>query len=131
MRRVATKEFAARKSLALLLAFVVLNCSIVTVRAQSENEARRIAKVKRAVNKIGIDGKVDVRLMDGSVVKGHISEIGDLHFVLVNKKTGDSRTFTFAQVREVKRPSSELVAILGVALIPLVVGVVIWAGRQD
>jgi hypothetical protein len=55
------------------------------------------------VNGIGSDASVNVKFVDGSMAKGRITIIGDTSFVLVNKKTTDSVTISYAQVKEVRR----------------------------
>ena len=136
MRRSPRSGFSGQRFLALGLGVIVFNCSIVSAMpGQSENDARRTARVKRAVNKIGVDEKISVRLLTGPMVKGQLTEIGDEHFVVVEKKTGDTRTFTFAQVKEVGKTLdnglSDPRTIMGLAFIPLIVGVCLWARNKD
>jgi hypothetical protein len=57
--------------------------------AQTDKDAQRLAKVKHAVNKIGIDENARVSLQDGTKLKGRIAEIGEDYFVLVEKKTAN------------------------------------------
>ena len=118
-----------------LSALSVISSTSMVVPAQSNKVAQRIAKVKRTVNEIGFDEKVNVKLMDGSKVKGRISEIGDDFFVLVESKTADSRRLTFAQVSQIGRvidnPFSDPKTILGLALIPTIIGFCFWARNKD
>lgn len=114
--------------LTLMLIMVVALISFVCVDsafAQADSDAQRVAKVKRAVNKIGVDEKVNVRLMDGTVLKGRTTEIGDDYFVLIDKQTADPRLVRFAQVKQVRsvvdNPLSDPAAVLGLALIPAII----------
>lgn len=122
----------------LLIAVVsglMINLSIaISTPGQAQADAARIAKVKQTVNKIGYDANVNVKFLDGSTAKGRITIIGDISFVLVNKKTTDSMTIGFAQVKHVGRVDDALSdrgMWLGIALIPAIVGLCFWARNKD
>ena len=122
----------------LLIAVVsglMINLSIaISTPGQVQADAERIAKVKRTVNKIGSDANVNVKFLDGSTAKGRIAIIGDTSFVLVNKKTNDSMTIGFAQVKHVGRVDDALSdrgMWLGIALIPAIIGLCFWARNKD
>jgi hypothetical protein len=109
-----------------ILAFAVISpVCVISVAAQADADAQRIAKVKKDVNKIGVDERVNVRIMDGTVIKGRIKEIGDDYFVLIEKRTADSRMLRFAQVKQVRsvvdNPLSDPAVVLGLALIPVII----------
>jgi len=82
--------------------------------------------VKRAVNKIGIDENVKVTLLEGTKLKRRINEIGSDYFVVVEKKTANSNRISFAQVKQVKslvdNPLGDPAVVLGLALIPTIIG---------
>jgi hypothetical protein len=114
----------------------MINFSVATiVPAQTQADSERIAKVKRTVNRIGSDASVNVKFVDGSMAKGRITIIGDTAFVLVNKKTTDSVTITYAQVKEVRRTGdnafSDPGVWVGIALIPAIIGLCFWARNKD
>ena len=108
----------------LAVALVTSMCA-VSVCAQADIEAQRVAKVKRDVNRIGVDEKLNVQLMDGTVLKGRVKEIGDEYFVLIEKRTADSRVLRFTQVKQVRsvvdNPFSDPAVVLGLALIPVII----------
>jgi len=109
-----------------ILAVVLVNVACaVSACAQGDIEVQRVAKVKKDVNKIGVDERVNVRIMDGTVIKGRIKEIGDDYFVLIEKRTADSRMLRFAQVKQVRsvvdNPFSDPAVVLGLALIPVII----------
>lgn len=125
-----------RKLLISVLGALLVNCSILAVvPAQSNADADRIAKVKRTVNKIGADENISVKFLDGSSVKGRITVVGDTSFILLKKKTTDSMTINFAQVKQVRRsganPFADPGMWLGIALIPTIIGFAIWARNKD
>ena len=115
---------------------LMINLSIATViPAQVQADSERIARVKRTVNKIGSDANVNVKFLDGSTAKGRITVIGDSSFVLVNKKTTDSMTIGFAQVKQVSRAGDNALSDrgmwLGIAMIPAIIGLCLWARNKD
>ena len=121
--------------LILVVSALVINLSVaMLVPAQNQSDAH-IAKVKRGVNKIGSDASVNVKFVDGSTAKGRITIIGDTSFVLVNKRTTDSMTISFAQVKEVRRVGdsafSDPGVWLGIAMIPAIIGLCFWARNKD
>lgn len=108
---------------------------VMSAPAQVDKDAQRVARVKRDVNKIGVDESVNVKLLDDTHLKGRVDEIGDDYFVLIEKKTADTRKVTFAQIKQVGRvidnPFSNPSTWLGLALIPTIIGFCIWAKGVD
>ena len=116
-----------RKLLTFTLATWLISFGCVTsAPAQTDKDAQRLARVKRAVNKIGIDENVKVTLLEGTKLKGRINEIGSDYFVVVEKKTANSNRISFAQVKQVKslvdNPLDDPAVVLGLALIPTIIG---------
>jgi len=114
----------------------MINLSVAAILpAQTRADGERIAKVKRTVNKIGSDANVNVKFLDGRTAKGRITVIGDSSFVLVNKKTTDSMTIGFAQVKEVGRVGdnafSDPAMWVGIAMIPAIIRLCLWARNKD
>lgn len=125
-----------RRLLISIVGALMLNFVAVTiVPGQTQADVERIAKVKRTVNKIGSDANVNVKFLDGSTAKGRITIIGDDSFVLVNKKTTDSMTIGFAQVKQVGRVGdnalSDPAMWIGIAMIPAIIGLCFWARNKD
>jgi len=121
-----------RKLLTFTLATWLISLGCVTsTSAQTDKEAQRLAKVKHAVNKIGIDENARVSLQDGTILKGRIAEIGEDYFVLVEKKTANSNRISFAQVKQVKsvvdNPLGDPAVVLGLALFPTILGLAVLA----
>lgn len=111
--------------MSILVVGVLTFICAVPVFAQADQDAQRVAKVKRDVTKIGVDERANVRFMDGTVLKGRINEIGDDYFVLIDKRTADARLVRFAQVKQVRsvvdNPFSDPAVVLGIALIPAII----------
>ena len=125
-----------RRLLILVVSALVINLPVATiVSGQTQADSERIAKVKRTVSKIGPDGNVKVKFLDGSTSKGRITIIGDTSFVLVNKKTTDSMTIGFAQIKQVDRVGDNAFSDpgmwMGIAMIPAIIGLCLWARNKD
>ena len=119
-----------------ILVVALIHLTFVTsAPAQVNRDAERIAKVKRNVNKVGFDEKIQVKLLNGTKLKGRITVIGDEFFVLTENKTGDTRKVTFAEVKQagsvVDNPFNDPATWLGLALLPTIIGFVIWAKDKD
>ena|SRR6266576_200250 len=93
--------------------------------AQTNKDAQRLAKVQRAVNKIGIDENIKVTLVDRTTLKGRISAIGPDYFVVVEKKTANPQRINFVQVKEIKpiadNPLGDPAVLMGLAFIPVII----------
>lgn len=74
--------------------------------SQSEKDTKLAQEVKTKVAKLAgePEARVEVKLMDGSRVKGCISEFSDDYFVITDKKTGKATTITYTQVKKLKVP---------------------------
>jgi hypothetical protein len=125
-----------RRLLISIASALIINFAVATiVPGQTQADVERIAKVKRTVNRIGSDATVTVKFLDGSTAKGRITIIGDNSFVLVNKKTADSMTIGFAQVKQVSRAGDNALSDpgmwLGLAMIPAIIGLCFWARNKD
>ena len=125
-----------RRLLISVVSALMINLSVAAILpAQTRADGERIAKVKRTVNKIGSDANVNVKFLDGRTAKRRITVIGDSSFVLVNKKTTDSMTIGFAQVKEVGRVGdnafSDPAMWVGIAMIPAIIGLCLWARNKD
>src|SRR5258708_2559808 len=115
-----------RKLLTFTLATWLISFGCVTsTPAQTDKDAQRLAKVKHAVNKIGIDENARVSLQDGTKLKGRTAEIGEDYFVLVEKKTANSNRISFTDVKQVRpvvdNPLGDPAVVLGLALLPTII----------
>jgi len=121
-----------KKLLTLIFSIMLVNFTCATLMpAQTDKDAQRLAKVKHAVNKIGIDENARVSLQDGTKLKGRIAEIGEDYFVLVEKKTANSNRISFTQVKQVKpvvdNPLGDPAVVLGLALLPTIIVLAVLA----
>ncbi len=96
-----------KKYLILIMTILVINLSLSSVafaETKEEKEAKFADKVKINVVKLGTgkEARVEVKLKDGTKMKGYISEINDNGFVVVNDKTGTSTEIPYPQAKQVK-----------------------------
>ena len=90
-----------------MMTILVINLSLSSVafaETKEEKEAKFADNVKINVVKLGTgkEARVEVKLKDGTKIKGYISEINDNGFVVVNDKTGTSTEIPYPQAKQVK-----------------------------
>ena len=114
-----TKTFIA------LLAILVVNLGVFASvqRTVVDND---FAKVKQQVAKIGTgpDAKIEVKLKDGTKVKGFVSEIGNDHFVVTDPKTNAEIPVQYPQVRRASARRQNIILAIGIAAIVILAVVV-------
>ncbi len=96
-----------KKTIASVLAALVINLLCMTsapANPKPDKEARLATKVKAAIVKLGVGpaAHIEVKLRDGTRLKGYVSEAGDDRFVVVDEKSGASRDVPYPQVKQVK-----------------------------
>src|SRR5215213_229466 len=101
-----------RRMLAIMIT-VALSCLALGyqpsgVRAQGGTSSGERARSE--VQKLGVGPKarIEVRLLDGNMLKGSVSAAGDDTFNVTDSKTGVTRTVAYADVAKVKRPGGGL-----------------------
>jgi hypothetical protein len=94
-----------------------------------EKEADSGGRVKSAIAKLGTgpDARVQVKLRDGTKLKGYIKEATDEHFIVVNEKTGAAAQILYPQVKTAKgnnlTTGAKIAIVVGVILaVALIVG---------
>lgn len=123
-------------TLALILVFTnfASGVSALVQSQQDDTETKRIEDLKRTIVRIGVGkkAKVKVRLMDGTNLKGLLSDIEDDHFVITDAKTGTAIVVPYRNTKSVKRTtlSKGTSTAIGVALgVALIVGVLFLLGN--
>lgn len=94
-----------RKVLTLTLTFLLINLAAVArahACAAQDSTANAAEKVKAEVGRLGAGTRVEVRLTDGTKLRGQLAEADDEGFMLVDSKGGRTRV-TYARVAGVKR----------------------------
>lgn len=116
-----------KKYLTLILPVLVLNlflCASVFAETKEEKAAKLSEKVKADITKLGTgtDARVEVKLKDGTKIKGYVSQINDTNFVVVNEKTGMATEIAYPNAKQVKGKN-----LSSGAKIAIVVGAVVGA----
>jgi len=93
-----------RKVLTLTLTILLINLAAADTdaRAAQDSAAGAAEKVKAEVGRLGAGARVEVKLADGTKLKGQIGEADEEGFMLVDSKGGRTR-LTYERVLSVKR----------------------------
>lgn len=96
-----------KKYLTLILTVLVINLalsSVVFAETKTEKEAKFAQKVKAEITKLGTgtEAKIQVKLKDGTKLKGYISNISEESFSVTDKKTGVSTEVPYPNAKQVK-----------------------------
>ena len=96
-----------KKMLSMLIVVLLINLAVLpSVYAndtKAEKDAKFAEKVKTNIAKLGVgtDSKVEVKLKDGTKLKGYVSEINEDGFV-VTDTNGKSTPVSYPQTKQVK-----------------------------
>ena len=118
-----------KKYLTLILTVLVLNlflCASVFAETKAEKEAKFAAKVKAQVTELGTgkDARIEVKLKDGTKLKGYVSQINENSFVVVNEKTAAAKEVQYPNVKQVK--GNNLSTGVKIAIVVGIVAVVVF-----
>ena len=119
-----------RRVLASLLAALLLNLVCVTAAPAAPKptkEEQFAGKVKAGILKLGTGpaARVQVKLRDGTKLKGYVAEAGEDHFVVVDEKSGASRDVAYPQVQECKGNNLSTGAVAAITA-GIFIGLVVW-----
>lgn len=110
-----------------ILVFTLSLSSVAFAETKAEKEAKFAAKVKANVTKLGAgkDAKIQVKLKDGTKLKGYVSQINENSFVVTDEKTDSSTEIPYSKAKQVKGNNlSTGVAIAIVAGILIAIAIV-------
>ena len=90
--------------MAALAALSINLAAVGTARAAApqDSASRRAAKVKEKVSKLSREPRVEVKLTDGTKLKGNVAESDEEGFMLLDEKGGRTRV-AYSQVASVRR----------------------------
>jgi hypothetical protein len=123
-----------RRALAIMISGILCFAAIgyQPARAQTTEAARAAEESRVAVQRLGVGPKsrVEVRLQDGTKLRGSVSAAEADTFTITDSKTGASRTLAYADVARVKKPGGGLstrawVIIGAAAVVAVIVGVTV------
>jgi urease accessory protein UreE len=91
-------------SVALMLVLTNVVAISAYARAQSDEQIRKIERVKASIHKLGVGeaARLQIKLRDGREFAGFIREARDDDFVIVEAKTCVPITVLYSQVTQVK-----------------------------
>jgi hypothetical protein len=126
----------AKRLLAMVLAALMVSSFLVTsafAKPNAAKDAQLAAGVKAAVAKLGTgsSARIEIKLIDGTRLKGYVSETAEDHFVIVDDKTGATTAVPYPQVKQVRGNSLSTGAkiVIGVAVVIGVLALVGWLAR--
>lgn len=127
-----------KRSLALGLCVVFLNLFFSTsafAATNAEKDAKFAAQVRSKIQKLGEgkDAQVQVKLKNGTNLKGYVSEINTDSFLIVNDVTGNSTEVLYSQTKQVKGNNLTTGAKIAIAagIIVAIVAFIYFAGSSD
>jgi uncharacterized membrane protein len=110
------------------LLLVTANFTLISAQTQTDKTASSIAKVKTAVLKrqTGDNKRVKVIMLNGSELKGYISQAGEESFELTDSKTKQSNSIFYRDVKKVRGNGLSKTAIISLAAVGAVAAVVLY-----
>ena len=95
-----------KRIISMSLIVLVMNLAVATVFAETkeEKDAKFAEKVKANITKLGTgtDAKIQVKLKDGTKLKGYVNQINENSFVVVNENAVTPTEIPYSQIRQVK-----------------------------
>ena len=123
-----------RKYLTLTLIGLVLNLTFYsTAMANTEKDTKFADKVKVNIVNLGTgkDAKIEIKLKDGAILKGFVSEVKDSGFVLTSEETGLSKEISYLQVKQVKGGNSKTgQRIFAIVAVVVLLTVLSWGAAR-
>ncbi len=86
------------------LMLLFTNLQLINAQTSTGNNAATVEKIKANVTKRGTGEKarVNVKMLNGTKMKGFISQAGDDSFTLTDSKTKQTSTLAYSDVAQVK-----------------------------
>src|SRR5436190_6824249 len=96
------------------LLLTTVNAQLAAAQTNSDDQKSPAAKIKTEIEKRGKGDKkrIEVKKLDGTRLKGSISQIGEDDFTLTDSKTNNTTVIAYRDVARVKGSGSKV--ILGI-----------------
>jgi hypothetical protein len=97
-----------KRTLSMLLAVLLVNLALAprtfAKTGEKSNDVKFIEKLRTNLHNqgVGVSSKIELKLKDGTKIKGYVSEIKDDEFIVVNEKTGQNNNVPYPQVKQAK-----------------------------
>ena len=110
------------------LLLAVANFTLISAQTQTDKTALSIAKVKASVLKRGTgeNKRVKVLMLNGTELKGYISQSGEDSFELTDSKIGQIRSIFYKDVQKVRGNGLSKTAIISLAGVGAAAAVVLY-----
>ena len=95
----------SKRIFAIVISGVILTTSVAfqSVQAQGSRDTNAAAKARLKIETLGSNARVDVKLLDGTKLKGYVSAKDQDGFTVTDSKTGANSAVRYAEVSEVKK----------------------------
>ena len=125
-----------KKYLNLILAILLINLSLTTFalgETTAEKEAKFAEKVKTQIIKLGTgkESKVEVKLKDGTKLKGYVSQVNENSFIVTDEKTGTSTEVSYPQAKQVKGNNLSTGVKVTIALVVVFGLAILWGAAHN
>lgn len=109
------------KRFSITACFLLLNIALVSSSfgaGNPEKDAKLVEKVKANIAKLGTgpDAKVQIKLKDGTKIKGYVTEVNESHFRVMDSKTGQDVPVLYPTVKQVKGNNLSTGAFVAIAV---------------
>ena len=86
------------------LMLLYTNLQLISAQTNTGNDAAAVEKIKASVTKRGTGEKarVNIKMLNGTKMKGYISQTGEDSFTLTDSKTKQTNTLAYSNVAQVK-----------------------------
>ena len=124
-----------KKMMSMLLVVLLVNLAVLSSvyahDTKAEKDAKFTEKVKTNIAKlgVGVDSKVEVKLKDGTKLKGYVSEINEDGFV-VTDANGKSTPVPYPQTKQVKGNNLSTGVIVTIGIVAFLLVLVVLAARD-
>lgn len=94
-----------KRIFAVLISIMILATSFAfqSVQAQGGRDTNAAAKARLKVETLGANARVDVKLLDGTKLKGYVSAKDQDGFTVTDSKTAANSAVRYSEVSEVKK----------------------------
>lgn len=122
-----------KKIISVLLAILVINLATVAFAGtNTEKEAKFTERVKSEIAKLGTgrDAKIEIKLKDGTKLKGYLSEAGNEQFIVTDSKSGQSTPVYYPQVQKAKGNNFSKRLVIGAAIVGFIIVIGVLAAKS-
>ena len=102
-------------------------------KSGGSKEEQQLEKLKAGIRRLGVgpDARIKIKLKDKTKISGHISEVGEDSFVVVDTETGKSNIVAYPQIAQAKGNNLSSKEKLAITLIAVgVIAVLLLVGSQ-